>query len=60
MSYHLINLFFFKDLFVSGCTGSSLLCEQAFSSCGKGGGLLLVAVHGFLTGTASLVAEDGL
>ena len=34
-------------------------CAQAFSSCVEQG-LLFVAVHGFLTAVASLVAEYGL
>ena len=34
-------------------------CAWAFSSCGEQG-LLFVAVHGFLTAVASLVAEHGL
>ena len=34
-------------------------CTRAFSSCGELG-LLFVAVHGLLTGMASLVAEHGL
>ena len=34
-------------------------CEQAFSSCGERG-LLLVAVCGLLTAVVSLVAEHGL
>ena len=40
-----------------GCAGSSLLL-RLFSSCG--GGLLFIAVHGFLIAVVSLVAEHRL
>ena len=50
--------FFFINLFIFGCFGSSLLCT-AFSSCGEWG-LLFVAVRWLLIVVASLVAEHGL
>ena len=34
-------------------------CARAFPSCGEGG-ILFVAVHGFLIAVASLVEEHGL
>ena len=48
-----IKKIFFLNLFIFGYAGSSLLCGL-FSSCGEGG-LLFVAVHGFLIAVASLV-----
>ena len=49
----------FFNLFIFGCIGSSLLCVQAFSSCGEQG-LLFVVVRGLLIVVASLVAEHRL
>ena len=43
-------------LFIFGCVGSSLLCTQAFASCGERG-LLFIAVRGLLLAVTSLVAE---
>ena len=51
--------FFFFNLFIFGCVGSSLLHVQAFSSCGERG-LLFVVVRGLLIVVASLVVEHGL
>ena len=54
-----VPVFMFKNLFIFGCIGSSLL-HVAFSSCGERGVLLLVVVCGLLIVEVSLVAEHGL
>ena len=51
------NFYFY--LFIYGCVGSSFLCEDFLSSCGKWGPLF-IAVRGPLTIAASLVAEHRL
>ena len=53
----LLNLF--STLFIFGFTGSLLLC-RGFLWLSLSGGYALVAVHGLLTGVASLVEEPGL
>jgi len=50
--------FFFYNLFIFGCTGSSL-SPGLFSGC-ESRGYSLVAVHGLLNAVASLVVEQGL
>ena len=52
---HLFFFFLIIYLLIFGWAGS-LLCHTAFSSCSKQG-LLFLAVHGVLTGAASLVVE---
>ena len=46
------------DLFIFGCTGSSLLCGLSLAAVSRG--CSLVAVHGLPIAVASLVAEHGL
>ena len=59
ISLWLIFCFFKKDLFIFGCTGSSLLCGLLFSLVAVSGATL-VSVCGLLIAVASLVAEHSL
>ena len=50
---------FFKNEFIFGCIGSSLLCVGFLFSCGEQG-LLFIAVRGPLIVVASLILEHRL